>query len=44
MGLILDTDHLVAAEKRGLSARDTLIELAAKHPNEEFAISVMTIA
>jgi predicted nucleic acid-binding protein len=44
MGLILDSDHLIAAEKQGLTAYEALQTLGLKCPDEEFAISVISVA
>jgi predicted nucleic acid-binding protein len=44
MGLILDTDQLIPVEKRGMTALEAPATLGAMQADEEFAISVITIA
>lgn len=43
MGLVLDSTVFIAAERRGLSARQTLAEIATRYPGELFALSVVTV-
>jgi len=43
MGLILDSSVLVAAERHGQNARQTLAAMSAKTGDTEIALSVMTL-
>ncbi|MGA2340825.1 MAG: PIN domain-containing protein [Terracidiphilus sp.] len=43
MGLVLDSTVFITAERRGLSARQTLEQIAARFPGEQYAISVVTL-
>jgi len=43
MGLILDSSVLIAAERCGMTAWQTVAQLAAHFPGEEVAISVITM-
>jgi len=43
LGLVLDSSVLIAAERRGLNARQTLATVAASQPGEAVAISVVTL-
>lgn len=43
MGLVLDSTVLIAAERRGLSARQTLASIGSQFPREQFALSVITL-
>ena len=44
MGLILDSDHLILAERCGFTAVQALTQLAAQNPGEPFGISAITLA
>ena len=44
MGLILDSDHLILAERRRFTAVQALTQLAAQSPGEQFGISAITLA
>jgi predicted nucleic acid-binding protein len=43
VGLLLDSTVFIAAERRGLSARQTLIGVGSRFPGEQFALSVVTL-
>ena len=43
MGLILDSTVFIAAERRGLNARQTLADIGSRFPGEQFALSVITL-
>jgi predicted nucleic acid-binding protein len=43
VGLLLDSTVFIAAERRGLSARQTLIGVGSRFPAEQFALSVVTL-
>jgi predicted nucleic acid-binding protein len=43
MGLILDSSLLIAAERKGRNARQTLTEISAGAPGEDVAVSVVTL-
>ncbi|HEY1647555.1 MAG TPA: PIN domain-containing protein [Terracidiphilus sp.] len=43
MGLILDSTVFIAAERQGLSARQTLTEIGLRFAGEQFALSVVTL-
>jgi predicted nucleic acid-binding protein len=43
VGLLLDSTVFIDAERRGLSARQTLSDLATQFPDEPFALSVVTL-
>lgn len=43
MGLILDSTVFIAAERRGLNARQTLAGIGSLFPGEQFALSVITL-
>jgi predicted nucleic acid-binding protein len=43
MGLILDSSVLIAAERQGQNARQTLIAVSDKAGNTDIALSVVTI-
>lgn len=43
MGLTLDSSVLIASERKGWNARQTLAEIAGRAPGEEVAISVITV-
>ncbi len=43
MGLILDSSVLIAAERQGQNARQTLIAVSGKAGNTEIALSVVTL-
>lgn len=43
MGLVLDSTVFIAAERRGLNAHQTLSEIARRLPQEQLAISVVTL-
>jgi predicted nucleic acid-binding protein len=43
MGLILDSTVLISAERRGLNARQALVEIASRVQDEDVAISVVTL-
>lgn len=43
MGPLLDSTVFIAAERRGLSARQTLSDFARQFPDEQFALSVLTL-
>jgi len=44
MGLILDSSILIAAERKGLSVRETLEQFKATHGEIEIGLSVVSIA
>lgn len=44
MGILIDSTVFIEAERRGLSARQALKEIALRFPGEETAISVITLA
>jgi predicted nucleic acid-binding protein len=43
MGLILDSSVLIAAERKGRTARQTLMEIASGIQGEDVAVSVVTL-
>jgi predicted nucleic acid-binding protein len=43
MGLILDSTVLISAERRGMNARQALVEIASRVQDEDVAISVVTL-
>ncbi len=43
MGLILDSSVLIAAERKGKNARQTLEDIADRVPGEDAAVSVITL-
>lgn len=43
MGLLLDSTVFIAAERRGLSARQALVDLQSHFPGEQFALSVVSV-
>jgi predicted nucleic acid-binding protein len=43
MGLILDSSVLIAAERKGQNARQALMDIAARAPGEDVAVSVITL-
>lgn len=43
MGILVDSTVLIEAERKGLSARRALAEIALHFPGEEAAISVITL-
>jgi tRNA(fMet)-specific endonuclease VapC len=43
MGLILDSSVLIAAERKGRNARQTLSEIAQRAAGEDVALSVVTL-
>ena len=43
MGLLLDSSILIAEERKGQNAQQTMAEIAARAPGEEVAISVVTL-
>jgi len=43
MGLILDSSLLIAAERKGRNARQTLTEISAGAAGEDVAVSVVTL-
>jgi predicted nucleic acid-binding protein len=43
VGIILDSTVFIASERRGLSARQTLADIGSRFPDEQFAISVVTL-
>jgi predicted nucleic acid-binding protein len=43
VGLILDSSVLIAAERKGRNARQTLTEIAARAAGEDVALSVVTV-
>ena len=43
MGLILDSSVLIAAERKGLNARQALSEIALNAAGEDVALSVVTV-
>ncbi|MBT9330499.1 PIN domain-containing protein [Paracidobacterium acidisoli] len=43
MGLILDSSVLIAAERKGMNARQTLMEIAGHAAGEDVAVSVITL-
>jgi predicted nucleic acid-binding protein len=43
VGLILDSTVFIGAERQGLSARQTLADIASRFPDEPFAISTITL-
>lgn len=43
MGLLLDSTVFIAAERRGLSARQAFIDLQSHFPGEQFALSVVSV-
>ena len=43
MGILVDSTVFIEAERRGLSARQALKEIALRFPGEEAAISVITL-
>lgn len=43
MGLILDSTVFIAAERRGLTPRQTLADIGSRFPGEQFALSVVTL-
>jgi predicted nucleic acid-binding protein len=43
VGLVLDSTIFIAAERRGMSARETLASIASRFPAERFAVSVITL-
>lgn len=43
MGLILDSSVLIAAERRGKNARQTLSDVGSRAPGEEVGLSVLTV-
>jgi predicted nucleic acid-binding protein len=43
MGLILDSTVLIASERQGRNARQTLAEIAVRAPGEDVAVSVVTL-
>lgn len=43
MGLILDSSVLIAAERKGRNARQTLSEIAQRASGEDVALSVITL-
>jgi predicted nucleic acid-binding protein len=44
MGLILDSSIVIAAERKGLSVRETLEQFKSEHGETEIGLSVVTIA
>lgn len=44
MGVVLDSSVLIAAERKGKTARQILSEMAAYFPGEDVALSVVTVA
>jgi predicted nucleic acid-binding protein len=43
LGILVDSTVFIGAERRGLSARQALAEIALRFPGEEAAISVITL-
>ena len=43
MGLVLDSSVLIAAERKGKTARQVLTEIAEQLPGEDVALSVVTV-
>ncbi|HUA93520.1 MAG TPA: PIN domain-containing protein [Terracidiphilus sp.] len=43
MGLVLDSTVFIAAERQGLTARQTPADIASRLPGEQFALSVVTV-
>lgn len=43
MGLILDSSVVIAAERQGYNAHQTLAEISSHVPGEDFALSVVTL-
>jgi predicted nucleic acid-binding protein len=43
VGLVLDSTVLIAAERRGLNAHETLASIASRSAGERFAVSVVTL-
>jgi predicted nucleic acid-binding protein len=43
VGLILDSTVFIAAERRGLIARQTLADIGSRFPGEQFSLSVITL-
>jgi predicted nucleic acid-binding protein len=43
MGLILDSTVLISAERKGLNARQALVEIAGRVAGEDVAVSVVTL-
>ena len=43
MGLILDSSVLIAAERKGRNARQTLMEIASHDSSEDVAVSAITL-
>lgn len=43
MGLVLDSTVFIAAERQGLTARQTLADIGSRFPGEQFALSVVTV-
>ena len=43
MGIVLDSTVFIAAERKGMSARQALAEIALRLPGERAAISVITL-
>jgi tRNA(fMet)-specific endonuclease VapC len=43
VGLILDSSILIASERKGLNARQTLATIAAQAPGEDVALSAITV-
>jgi predicted nucleic acid-binding protein len=43
MGLILDSSVLIAAERKGRTARQVLLEIASRVGREDVAVSVVTL-
>lgn len=43
MGLILDSSVVIAAERQGYNARQTLAEISRRAPGEDLALSAVTL-
>jgi predicted nucleic acid-binding protein len=43
VGLVLDSTVFIAAERRGLTARQTLAGIGSQFPGEQFVLSVITV-
>jgi predicted nucleic acid-binding protein len=43
VGLVLDSTVFIAAERRGLSVRQTLADIGSRFPGEQFELSVITL-
>lgn len=44
MGILIDSTVFIAAERKGWSARQALADIAKRYPEEDLAISVITLA